>query len=166
MKEKRDLLLVLALVVALVGVNAAPAAATTVNPILPNTDTLPDGALFTYYEQTFSLSEGTGTCQWYATGLPNGIGFVNGANVLYGYPQEVGTFNPTVTVRDSNGAVVATRSYTLVVPQATSTVTLSDYSSPVSEAGETFTIQALMFPRESGLEDKPVQLWYNILGGK
>lgn len=77
-------------------------------------DALPDAPQFQAYNQMITASGGTGalTVAVTAGSLPNGLQLANGA--IAGPPQDIGTFNFTLTATDTTGCT-ASKAYTLKV---------------------------------------------------
>lgn len=84
-------------------------------PISITTASLPSGVVGTSYNATLAASGGTGSYLWsLAAGqLPNGLN-LSSSGAISGTPVAAGTFNFTVGVRDSSGAV-ASRSLSISI---------------------------------------------------
>ena len=116
----------------------------TINgPPTITTASLPDWTVtFTYSGTPMTATGGTTTnpYTWSATNLPPGLS-INASGVIVGSPTLVGTFNPTIKVTDSAGAI-GTRSYTVHifdVPTITGPVML-----PTWTAGQAYPNQQML----------------------
>ena len=106
--------------------------------------TIPAGTVGTPYNQTFTQTGGIGGVTWSLSGiLPAGIGFEPATGVLFGVPNEIGSFPITVTATDSNGCV-GSRDYTLVIDRAgpfvATALAVDTAGSRVFEPGETVVV--------------------------
>lgn len=104
--------------------------------------TLPDGAVGAAYSQTLTATGGTAPYVWsLATGsaLPPGLGLDPPTGVLSGTPLTAGTFNFTVTVRDSAGTpLTGSRAYTMTI-QPSNVLTITTTSLPGAVVGTPYS---------------------------
>ncbi|WP_049769296.1 IPT/TIG domain-containing protein [Nitrobacter hamburgensis] len=137
-------------------VNVAIAAATS--PITVSPSSLPTPNVGTSYNQTLSASGGTAPYGFSLTGgsLPPGLSFTG--TTISGTPNQAGSYSATFTVTD-NASLTATKSYTLIVPNPSSGITIAAppnanlntfYSHALSASGAlapyTFSIQSGALP--------------------
>ncbi|MGY5778273.1 putative Ig domain-containing protein [Rhizobium sp. LEGMi135b] len=115
---------------------SAPATVTiTVSPptITLGPATLPQGAVGTTYNQTVSATGGTSPYTYAVTtgALPNGLSLSAATGVISGTPTAGGTFNFTITARDSStgtGPFTGSRPYTLSISAPTISVSPASLS--------------------------------------
>ncbi len=140
-----------------------------VNPLTLSPTTLPDGHTGASYQQTLTVSGGTGpyTFTLTAGALPAGLA-LSSAGVLSGQPTAAGSFTFTVQASDSSpspGPFTGSQAYSLLVH----TITLSPavlptapigatYSQPLTASGETapytFTLTSGTLPPGLSLSSK------------
>jgi hypothetical protein len=141
--------------------------------LLITTPSLPDGTLNQAYSRTIATQFGTGadTFQVTAGALPDGLGLNPNTGVVSGTPTKLGTFNFTVTARDSVGTP-ASQSYTVAINPALGIGTTSlpgattflAYNQTITTSGGTaplaFTVTAGSLPAGLTLDQAS-----GVLGG-
>jgi P2-related tail formation protein/pimeloyl-ACP methyl ester carboxylesterase len=94
--------------------------------------------------QAVTATGGTTPYTWSVVNQPNGMGINSSSGALFGTPTTAGTFNLTVTVRDSgNPQQTASKVLSLAVAGATSTlsITTASLSPPTATVGTGYAAQ-------------------------
>jgi len=110
--------------------------------------TAPTGIYNTAYSQTFTAVGNTGTATFTPTGtLPTGLSFTTttGQTKISGTPTVIGTFPFTLKVVDSGAGGTSTIAYSLVVNQASQSITIGTLPNVTYGAG-TFGLSATASP--------------------
>jgi hypothetical protein len=79
----------------------APSADPEVTPLTITTDSLPQARMEESYSAFVAATGGTKPYAWSATGLPGGLTIDEQTGEITGTPTDEGTFEPEITVRDS-----------------------------------------------------------------
>ncbi|MDQ2949559.1 MAG: Ig domain-containing protein, partial [Acidobacteriota bacterium] len=105
------------------------------------TTSLPQANVGSSYSATLAASGGVPPYTWSATGLPPGLN-ISTAGVVSGTPTVIGTFQPTVTVRDSAGTS-ASKTLSLSVFGVASLVVSPNAMNLTAQAGQKSQTQSV-----------------------
>ena len=92
-------------------------------PLAIATASLPNGTVNQQYSATVAATGGTPPYTWIQSGLPAGVNIDN-TGLISGIPTVTGSYNPTITVRDSTNLAVS-KDLPFMISGATGVITVS-----------------------------------------
>lgn len=118
--------------------------------------------------QAVAATGGQTPYSWSASGLPNGMGINATSGAVFGTPTVAGTFNFTVTVRDSSSPQkTASKALSLTVSAATLAPAITSAGTATGIVGQAFNYQiaASNSPTSYGASPLPAGLSVNSITG-